>query len=537
MFVRRLLPVLLVWHVCPVLSTRKCTEAEIAGLLPSDASVLFAVPYTGDNNTFGNPADIAFPINATNLPAFCAVQIKVTSSATSSFMFGLFLPTNWNQRFLAVGNGGFAGGVNWLDMGAGLLYGFAVISTDTGHNSTSGNGTWALNNPEALTDWGYRAMHGSLTLGKEVVSGWYAENIKYSYYSGCSTGGRQGLKEIQISPGSFDGVLAGAPAWWTSHLQTWTVEIGKLNLPATKPGYIPVTLFPAIGAEVLRQCDGVDGVLDGIITNPSVCDFDYNALLCTPTSKPDSCLTAPQLDTLYSIYHDYVDTNNTFVFPHLELGSEAQWPVLLGSNSTPNPLGSAYVQDFLLNDPTWSWTDYDYSIVQLADALQPGNATANNFDLSPFYAQGGKLIQYHGLADGLIPTGSSPYFYNHVYRTLLPRGIPLDPWYRLFLVPGMQHCAGSAVDAPWYFAGSGQAGALGTGVHSVPGFMDAQHDALLALMAWVEDGTAPDSIIATRFKNDTLSMGWEKQRQLCPYPAFAEYVGGNVNVSSSWACP
>ena len=537
MFLKRVLQLPFLWLASPATATTKCTVRDVSVLLPSNASVLFAIPYTSNNNTFGNPIDIAYPTNATNLPPFCAVQINVTSSASSSFTFGLFLPTSWNRRFLAVGNGGFAGGINWLDMGAGLQYGFAVVSTDTGHNSTSFNGTWALNNPESLTDWGYRAMHGSVTLAKDVASEWYGKDIEYSYYSGCSTGGRQGLKEIQISPESFDGVLAGAPAWWTSHLQTWTVEIGRLSLPATKPEYIPVTLFPAIGAEVLRQCDAVDGVLDGVITKPSACDFNYNALLCTPTSNPSACLTATQLDTLYTIYHDYVDVNNTFVFPHLELGSEAQWSVLLGSNSTPNALGIAYVQNFLLNDPTWSWEDYDYSIVQLADTLDPGNATADDFDLSPFQARGGKLIQYHGLADGLIPTGSSPYFYNHVYRTLLPCGISLEPWYRLFLVPGMQHCGGSAVDAPWYFAGPNQAGLLGSGVHSVPGFMDARHDALLALMAWVENGTAPGSIIATKFKNDTVSMGVERQRPLCPYPTFAEYVGGNVNASGSWNCP
>lgn len=188
----------------------------------------------------------------------------------------------------------------------------------------------------------------------------------------------------------------------------------------------------------------------------------------------------------------------TFVFPHLALGSEAQWPVLL-SGGAPNALGTEYVQYFLLNDPDWPWQDFNYSIVELADKIQPGNATAGNFDLSPFHARGGKLLQYHGEADALIATGSSIYFYKHVLRTLLPKGIDLDDWYRFFLVPGMQHCLGTPTDvnAPWYFAGANQAGSIGVdpgSVYGVPGFRDAKHDALLALMAWTENGTAPDYV-------------------------------------------
>ena len=175
--------------------------------------------------------------------------------------------------------------------------------------------------------------------------------------------------------------------------------------------------------------------------------------------------------------------------------------------------------------------------MQLADKLDPGNATAGNFDLSPFQQRGGKLLQYHGLADALIATGSSRYFYNHVLRTLVPKGIELDSWYRFFLVPGMMHCAQSVNDAPWYIAGAGQAAVLGTNVHSTPGFMDAEHDALLALMRWVEEDVAPDTLIATKYKNDTVSEGVVRQRPLCPYPQQAKYMGtGSLNVSTSFMC-
>ncbi|MCJ1321843.1 hypothetical protein MMC15_007188, partial [Xylographa vitiligo] len=278
----------------------QCTPSAFTNVLPANASILHAIP-NGPNSTFGNPYNPGYPTNATNLPPFCAVLVNVTSSSTSSFTFGLFLPDQWNDRFLAVGNGGFAGGVNYLDMGAGLQYGFAVISTDTGHNSSSFDISWALNQPEKKIDWGYRAMHGSIVMAKQLVTSYYHCSIRYSYYSGCSTGGRQGLKDIELYPEDFDGVLAGAPAWWTTHLQTWTIKLGTYNLPVNASSHIPVSLFPVISAEVFRQCDGLDGLVDGIIVDPRRCDFYYEALLCTPTSNASACLTSPQLDTLYHI--------------------------------------------------------------------------------------------------------------------------------------------------------------------------------------------------------------------------------------------
>lgn len=304
-----------IFHLLPLVALAaafNCTPAAFEAILPSNASVAFARCLAG-NSTFEVPTgDIAYPTSPTQLRALCAVQINVTSSPTSAFSFGLFLPTDWNSRFLAVGNGGFAGGINWLDMAAGVGYGFAAMSTDTGHNSTSGDITWALNEPEKKIDFGYRAMHGSIVLAKQIVESFYGCKPKYNYYSGCSTGGRQGLKDIQLYPEDFDGVLAGAPAWWTSHLQTWTVKLGLYNLPNTSAHHIPPALFTAIGAEVLKQCDPQDGLVDNIISDPMRCDFFPEALLCAANVTDQTaagCLTAAQIGTLYHIYNDYVDTN------------------------------------------------------------------------------------------------------------------------------------------------------------------------------------------------------------------------------------
>lgn len=357
-----------------------CSISSLQAALPSNATILSAVALANGSTYGEGAADIAYPTDPTNLPASCAVTVNVTSSPSSNFRFAIFLPTQWNGRFLAVGNGGFAGGINWLDMGAGVRYGFAVVSTDTGHNSTTGDGTWALNAPERREDFGYRAIHGATVLGKRLTTAYYdGADIAWSYYAGSSTGGRQGLREAQFAPDSFDGLLIGAPAWWTSHLQTWTTKLGAYNLPANASHRIPANLFATIGAEVIKQCDAVDGVVDGIVSAPDQCPFDPSALRCGSLGTNSSaCLQDAQIGTLKKIYSDYY-ANGKFAFPGLELGSESQWSVLLGGTA-PNSLGDEYIQDFLLDDPSWDWPSYTDDIVWQADAEDPGNATADHYE-------------------------------------------------------------------------------------------------------------------------------------------------------------
>ncbi|KAF2859141.1 putative ferulic acid Esterase/Feruloyl esterase [Piedraia hortae CBS 480.64] len=509
-----------------------CSVEAFRAFLPFNTVVNWAHNVAANTTFQVPPGDLPYPVSPTGLRSLCAVEITVPSSSSSAYSFGLFLPNEWNDRFLAVGNGGVAGGINWLDMGAGVGYGFASMSTDTGHNSTDTDSCWALNEPEKIVDFGWRAMHGSVDLAKKVVKQYYKRAPKYSYYSGCSTGGRQGLRDAQLFPEDFDGILAGAPAWWTSRLQPWTVQLGLYNLPTNSKTHIPPELFPAVAAEVMRQCDGADGVVDGIISDPQSCQFRPQNLLCHPSERDQvaaKCLFPPQLITLHSIYNNYTD-NGSFLFPTLELGSEAQWDVLIG-DSEPNPLGYAWVQNFLLNDPNWNFWNYNSTILHLADKLQPGNCTANDFDMSLF-ASRGKVIMYHGLADGLIPPGSSTYFYEQVQKTMGQ----VDSWFRFFLVPGMQHCRGTAANAPWYFAGANQAGSINSYMYSVPSFSDAQHDALLALMAWVEQDTAPDRIIATKWVNDNPTLGVEAQRPICPYPKRATFNGRDITCPECWTC-
>lgn len=522
-----------------------CSEDFFKSILPNNATLLFAES-VAENCTFKvSPGNIAYPTSPTNLPATCALQVNVTTSSTSAFSFGLFLPDpkTYNDRVLGVGNGGFAGGVNWLDMAAGLRYGFASWSTDTGHNSTSGDLSWALNNEERRQDWGHRAIHGSAVMARQVAEAYYEAEAKYAYFSGCSTGGRQALREVQLHPETFDGVLAGAPAWWTDRLQTWSLWVGLLNLPTNSSSRIPPEAFPVIAKEVVAQCDWQDGLKDGIVSDSAGCRFVPEALLCSSENEVRNqskaeCLTPHQLDTLKQIYGDYRGADNAFIFPGLELGSEEQWAFLLGA-SKPSTYGSEFVQDFVLDDPAWDPSEYNSTIPFTASSLRPGNASATDFDLAPFHARGGKLIHHHGSADGLIPTGSSVYFHSQVQQTLQPHGIDLDDFYRFFVVPGMQHCMGTPKDvaAPWYFAGPNQAGSLGTSAYSVPGYQDAAHDELLALMKWVEEGTAPETLIATEWKDQDVKNGVLRQRPLCKWPEQARFLGeGSPDDAENWKC-
>ncbi|KLU85094.1 feruloyl esterase B [Magnaporthiopsis poae ATCC 64411] len=434
-----------------------CSAEALAGVLPANATIESVAPVSAGGSYGEGARNVAYPTNPKGLPELCAVIVKVKSSEISSYRLGAFLPADWNGRFLEVGNGGFGGGINWLDMGSRVRYGFAVVSTDTGHSSNSGDVTWATNE-ETKQDWGHRAIHGS-------------------------------------------------------------------------------ALFSTLAAEVLRQCDGADGVNDGIVSQPEKCNLDLSTIRCSGDVAGSKCLTSAQIETAKKAHADYV-IDGVYAFSGVELGSEDGWAFLMGGSS-PSTYGTQYVQYMLLDDPSWDWRDYNDSIVALADARNPGRATADDFDMSAFRKTGGKILMYHGMTDALIPTGSSTHFYKTVGAATTP-GTGTEQfadWFRFFLVPGMGHCSGTSVDAPWYFGGASQQGSLSADMTQIP-TLEAGHDALLALMSWVEQGAAPDKIVATSFGSTRApNLRASRQRPLCPYPAVAEYDGrGDVNSAESWFC-
>ncbi|OTA95518.1 hypothetical protein M434DRAFT_20233 [Hypoxylon sp. CO27-5] len=398
----------------------------------------------------------------TDLPELCAVEVNVTSSELSSYTFALFLPSNWNSRFLTLGGGGTGGYINYLDMGVGVHYG-----------------------PEKQIDWGWRAMHGSVQLAKELIRGYYGKDLRYSYYSGCSTGGRQGFKEAQVDADSFDGMLVGAPAWWISHQVSWNTKISKDYYPVDDPKSIPKEFFSTIIARtVTEQCDEVDGVKDGIVSSPENCHPDFGVLNCNNAgANLSACLTPSQLETLGKVYTDYY-VGSELAHPGLELSAEAGWDQFLFSG-VPISYGLDYLRNAVFEDLDWPLDAYNDSVYERVKSLDIMNdIDANKFDMSAYRDQGGKILMYHGLSDPLIITRGSSYFYEQVE---LATGLShlITDWFRLFF-----------------------------------------------------GGKAVDQIIATIWHNSTVpSSGVWKQRPLCPYPKKAVYDGvGGLNEAQSWKC-
>lgn len=524
-------------------SAADCTVEAFEALVPEGVSVISAITVLEDG-TFGDASEVAYPANTTGLPALCAMTFKVTTSSTSSYRFGVMFPDFWSSRFAAVGNGGLAGGINWPSMSVMAKYNMAVVSTDTGHNGTSIDGRFAINNPESMTDWQYRAFSGSVANAKPIVEAYYGRNISKSYYNGCSTGGRQGLLEMQLDPTSFDGVLAGAPAWESSKIAPYMIQTGLLNLPNTSTHHIPPSMYPIIQAEVLRQCDLSDGVEDGVIGDPEACHFRANALLCTPDNTNTSeCLNPEQVNTLRRLYGQQNSIENPLFYHPLVPGSEAEWarfmpgdaPLILGVNSF------AYAT---LQDPEWDWRQYNYSLVLESIVDDDRRGIPEHFDLSEFKERGGKLLHYHGLADTLIPWASSRTFYEHVYSNMTSQGVDIDEFYRLFFVPGLLHCNGGAGQAPWFVRGAGSMGSRLEGDEDAKGFSGGEEagglgsDAVEALIRWVEEGEPPEYLVTTKFVEDDPAEGVVSQRRVCPYPKKGSLseTGADWTKAESWVC-
>lgn len=284
-------------------------------------------------------------------------------------------------------------------------------------------------------------------------------------------------------------------------------------------------------------------MLDGIVSEPENCAFDFDQLFCGAPGvvgqNASVCFTHAQVETAQKLHIDAVGGggSNSLLYPGYDLGSEKQWRWPLGGQE-PTPFGVGYERDFVFDDPAWEWRSFNESAYARADAQDPGNSSATNFDIAEFKRRGGKAIMYHGTADGLVPTRGSEYYYNKTIEAFGgDLGIVAD-FFRFFLVPGAQHCWGTPVGAPWAIGGAFQAALMGTEVWSVPGFEDREHDALLALVGWVEQNRTVDKIVATTWTTalDPKS-GLLRQRSLCPWPQKAVYDGvGNVDSAKSWQC-
>lgn len=452
------------------------------------------------------------------LPAHCRVAATLTPSADSHIEMELWLPTeNWNGKFLAVGNGGWAGSISFGAMASGLRRGYATASNDTGHKG--GSAAFALGHPEKLIDFGYRAMHEMVVQSKAIVETFYRRGPESSYYQGCSTGGRQGMMAAQRFPDDFDAIVAGAPVYNMVHLNVSQVslQVGMLENP---PSLVPTEKKALLADAVVAACDGRDGVEDGIVSEPRACTFDPAVLACKSGDEPD-CLTAAQVENARSAYLPVATGDGALVYPGRSLGFESGWRI-----PTPgaplNPLFTDMVRYVGRQDPAWEPTTFDLE-TDLALALDhAGFIEASDPDLSAFKARGGKLLLWHGWADpGPAPENTIDY-YEAVDSAL--GGSQTDQsqkdWLRLFLMPGVGHCGGGV--------GPDQADFLG------------------AIERWKEQSVAPDRITAVRpagrggrgpSSEGVGGPATPMSRPLCPFPQVARFNGsGSTDDASNFTC-
>ena len=490
--------------------------------LPNTTVTLAATVPAG---TFQPPDGPALP----NLPAFCRVALTLKPSNDSDIAVEVWLPTaNWNGKFEGVGNGGFAGAIGYGGLAMAVSHGYATASTDTGHHAGGTDANWALGHHEKIVDFGYRAVHETAEKAKEVVRAFYGDGAKRSYFSSCSNGGRQALMEAQRYPSDYDGIIAGAPANYWTRLMTLAVS----NLQATlsdQESYISAAKLPAIEAAALAACDTNDGVKDGVIEDPTQCHLDPSVLLCKG-EESNACLTAPQVAALKKIYSGAKTASGEQIMPGFSPGGEAEpggWAVwTTGEEPRKSALyafGTQFFSNMVFEDPAWDWkgSSIDRNL-KIADDKMASLLNSADPDLTKFQARGGKLILYHGWSDAAIPAQSTINYYHSVEKKLGAK--QTAQFVRLYMVPGMEHCGGGA--GPNFF---GQAGApLG----------DSEHDIDAALERWVEQGVAPQTIIASKFKsNNHPESGVARTRPLCPYPQTARYKGsGSTDDAANFVC-
>jgi hypothetical protein len=460
---------------------------------------------------------------ADDAPAHC----RVSGTLAPEIGFEVNLPARWNRRFYMIGNGGHAGespddpGRAAQRAGA-LKLGFVMATTNTGHDARKEpQATFVLSNPQKAIDYAYRAVHLTADTAKRIAREYYATSVAYSYWNSCSNGGRQGLIEAQRYPQDFDGIVANAP--WVD--QTG-FTIGALwNQRALTEAPIPPEKLALVAERVMARCDRIDGLADGLIDDPRRCDFDPSRDLasCAAGSDGPNCLTSAQAGTLKKIYGGPVSGGRPF-FPGFMYGSEAMaaapGPNTASASGWLNLIVPRQVDakpaDFSLAESTMKYLvfpeprpDYDvrtFDFDRDTALLERWGklANADNPDLSAFRKRGGKLLMTYGWADAVLMPMMGVNYYERALQTNGPR---TREFFRLFMIPGMAHCAG--------------------------GVGPDRHDPVTAVIDWVEKGKAPESLIASKVVNSQVV----RTRPLCPYPQVARYKGaGSIDEAANFSC-
>ncbi len=446
------------------------------------------------------PANAAAQIYA-SLPAFCRVAATLTPSRDSDIKVEVWLPASgWNGKLQAVGNGGMAGTIPYAALAAAVAAGYATVGTDTGH--VGNNADFIPGHPEKLIDFAYRAIHEMTVTAKAVVPAFYGSAPRFSYFNGCSQGGRQGITSAQRYPQDFDGIVAGASAWNSMRMHGARLAVNRI-MNRTPESAIPASKYPMIHEAVLQACDALDGVKDGVLENPTKCTFDPQVLACRQGDSP-SCLTAPQVESAKAMLSPVKNpaTGAVLFEGHLWPGAELEWDTIGG----PEPLNNAVtaLKNIAFNS---AWNPAQFNVASEMDAVvrsDNGLLASDNANLKPFFDRGGKLLMWHGWADPQVTPQNSTIYFNNVLTTV---GQQAENSIALFMLPGVYHCQGG------------------------PG--PDRFDRMATIEQWVEQGRKPARIVASRVRDGKV----ERTRPLCPFGQVARWNGtGSTNDEASFAC-
>jgi tannase/feruloyl esterase len=475
--------------------------SAVAGLALPNATITFAQAVDAGSFTPPSPGDAAQAFHG--LPAFCRVGATLKPTRDSDIKIEVWMPAaGWNGKLQAVGNGAFNGAIAYPAMATALARGYATSSTDTGH--VGGSASFALGHPEKAIDFGWRAVHEMTTASKKIIAAYYEAGPKFSYWNGCSAGGRQAMKEAQRFPADFDGIIAGAPGLdWTGRAAQ-AVHVAQA-LEKTESARLSQPQRHLLHGAVVQACDALDGVKDGLIEDPTRCKFDPALLQCNG-SEGAACLTTAQVETARLMYTASVNPKTTRQITGLAPGSELGWTDA-GWTASARATGLDQFRFIVFNDPGWEVQKFNLaSDLARAEEVDGNTINALEPDLKPFIDRGGKLIQYHGWSDPQISPGNSTQYFTRVLD-VVGGAARVRNAYRLFMAPGMGHCGGG--EGPNTF------------------------DMVTALEQWVEHGAAPDRIIASHSTNGVV----DRTRPLCPFPEVAVYKGmGSTDEAANFEC-
>ncbi|HUA29418.1 MAG TPA: tannase/feruloyl esterase family alpha/beta hydrolase [Streptosporangiaceae bacterium] len=483
------------------------SQVHLAGLTVDSA---------GQNTTGTFSAPGQAPL--TGLPAFCDVTLSQLDAAGNPMAIEVWLPSQWTGRFQGVGGSYYTCGINHPELAAAIDGGYSAGSTDCGVPPSGAlTGAWALKpngtlNWPLIDDFGYAGIHDMSVAGKAVTRAYYPSALRFSYFNGCSTGGREGLMEAQRYPSDYNGIAAGSPAInWARFVPA---EIWPQLVMNESHTFLPMCIENAFVDSAVRAC----GSTNGVITNPSACDWNPDALVGTAT--PCGIITRQDAAVMERIWQGPVAASGKRLWYGLERGASMSALAATTTNASgvtsgiPFPITVGYLGTWLLKDPAWNWQTLTYGQFDRLFARSVSTFSkavgTDNPDLSAFRHRGGKLVIWHGLADQeIFPQGTVNYYQR--VRKAMGGPAATNAFARLFLAPGAQHCASGAGPAP------------------APG------QPLASVVNWVELGVAPASIPGETI--DPATGAVTGSRPLCRYPGFARYTGrGSPAQASSFVC-